>query len=370
MHHNSRIEYIDGLRGVAILAVMSYHAFARWPERVPYGAHFANFPVFSNGWLGVELFFIISGFVILLTLEKCHTFKDFLVRRWLRLFPAMLACSVLVYATLPLFPERPAGPHMPMYDLLPGLSLLGPSIWGKLLHSPVTSLEGAFWSLFVEVKFYIVFGALYFFVNRKAAIGALLACSVLVKLLADATVMALLPHQAAIVETLLTKIGALYFGWFAAGAIFYQYTRTQQKSVLALGVIVALWSALSLTGFTGWTIAAFVVVALFVASLLISRVQALLSNKALLFIGFVSYPLYLLHENMMIAMIIKIGHFFPRLPAILMPILPMAVVIGFGWGIATYVEPTIRTVIRSSSALLRRSLGNISSIPSENERNN
>jgi peptidoglycan/LPS O-acetylase OafA/YrhL len=106
---NQRIEFIDGLRGVAIALVVLFHAYARWPEGIiPYGGRFASIPLFSYGWLGVELFFLISGFVIVMTLEKCPNLYDFLGRRWLRLFPAMLICSFILFEISPLLPESPA----------------------------------------------------------------------------------------------------------------------------------------------------------------------------------------------------------------------------------------------------------------------
>ena len=94
-----RISYLDGHRGIAILLVLLYHAFSRWTELVPYGNDFADFPLFRFGYLGVELFFLISGFVILMTLEKFNSFTEFMYHRWLRLFPAMLICSLFVFFT-------------------------------------------------------------------------------------------------------------------------------------------------------------------------------------------------------------------------------------------------------------------------------
>ena len=60
----NRIDYLDGHRGLAILLVIGYHAYARWPEIVPYGNQFSHIPLFSAGRFGVQLFFLISGFVI------------------------------------------------------------------------------------------------------------------------------------------------------------------------------------------------------------------------------------------------------------------------------------------------------------------
>src|SRR3990172_280603 len=98
-----RIKYLDGFRGLAIILVILYHSFARWPEIVPYGDQFSNFFLFHSGWIGVQLFFLISGFVILMTLDKSIGFKNFITKRWLRLFPAILIATILIYFSASFF---------------------------------------------------------------------------------------------------------------------------------------------------------------------------------------------------------------------------------------------------------------------------
>lgn len=61
-----RLAEVDGLRAVAVLAVVLYHYFQAYPQYSPYGA--ALLPLAKYGDLGVELFFVISGFVITLSL--------------------------------------------------------------------------------------------------------------------------------------------------------------------------------------------------------------------------------------------------------------------------------------------------------------
>jgi peptidoglycan/LPS O-acetylase OafA/YrhL len=127
---------------------------------------YASFPVFKYGWLGVEIFFMISGFVILMTLERWSSFKEFIGKRWLRLFPGMLVCSALIFLTVPVFSGRPAG--LPsLRDLLPGLTFIEPSILAYIFGSAQGVLEGSFWTIFVEFKYYVIFGSLYFLIGRN-----------------------------------------------------------------------------------------------------------------------------------------------------------------------------------------------------------
>ena len=94
----SRLAPLDGMRGLAILLVIVFHFFQRFPEYYPYGDEIL--PLASHGYLGVHLFFIISGFVIALTLSKKPTLLQFAVGRFVRLWPAMLVCSTLTFIFL------------------------------------------------------------------------------------------------------------------------------------------------------------------------------------------------------------------------------------------------------------------------------
>lgn len=159
-------------------------------------------------------FFLISGFVITMSLEKCIDFGDFIFRRWLRLFPAMLIASILILITAPFFSARPFGtPYAE--DLIPGLTFIEPELFRAVFHNHQKLIEGAFWTLFVEVKFYIVAGLLYFTFGQKKMITALIAMFLI------STIFGLLqPHLPKGIEftigTVLHYLNYQYNGWFAA----------------------------------------------------------------------------------------------------------------------------------------------------------
>lgn len=352
-----RVDFLDGLRGVAIVLVILFHAYARWPELVPYGDAYAGFALFRFGWLGVELFFLISGFVIFLTLEKTANFPDFMTRRWLRLFPAMLICSVLVFASAALFPERPAGaPHW--RDLLPGLSFIEPWWWQVALRSPQHVLEGAFWSLFVEVRFYAIAGCLYFWIGRDrtiAAIAALFAIAFGYRLL-HAACPALDLRWLKLYADVTT---AQYFGWFAAGARYYEYFYHGRNSTLCRAIGWALLSALSTwyvdRGDTPGAVAAsLAVVLLFTLAVTVRRVRSVLGWKPVLWLGLISYPLYLMHENALIACVIRLGRAAPWCPPLLLPVVPLAVLLPLAFWIARSGEPRVRAWLRPLYVRSRR----------------
>ena len=90
---------LDGLRGVASLLVVIYHNFG-----------FIN-KYFFFGWLGLDIFFVLSGFLItdilLNTLETKHYLRNFYVRRMLRVFPLYYASLVIFLIVLPAIPGLP-----------------------------------------------------------------------------------------------------------------------------------------------------------------------------------------------------------------------------------------------------------------------
>jgi peptidoglycan/LPS O-acetylase OafA/YrhL len=156
-----RYGFIDGLRGLAVLAVMLNHAFT--------APHYAAVMV---GWLrlsihdialpgrrGVQLFFVISGFVIAHSLRGLSASKDaalnFGVRRALRLTPAYWICMLVANSRI--LSNWHAHPHEAshpgFFDLMVNALYL-PGIMGRPRFLGVT------WTLCLEMQLYLVFGAI------------------------------------------------------------------------------------------------------------------------------------------------------------------------------------------------------------------
>jgi len=170
------LSHVDGLRAVAILSVLGFHAA---PSLVP------------GGFVGVDVFFVISGFLITSILRKemaqgTFQLKNFLARRARRILPALafVALVSLVAACLILTPEQ-----MSEY----GKSLTATGLFGANFHFYETTDYFALsaqerpllhtWSLAIEEQFYIVWPLLLLFLTtwlpRKAAL-ALIGGTILV----------------------------------------------------------------------------------------------------------------------------------------------------------------------------------------------
>ncbi len=151
-HHLSHPKYrpdIDGLRAIAVLSVVAFHAFPTWMK---------------GGFIGVDVFFVISGFlistIIFENLERgTFSFAEFYYRRIKRIFPALIIVlsSCLIFGWFSLLPEElnQLGKH-----ILGGASFVSNLVlWsesGYFDNSAETKPLLHLWSLGIEEQFYIV----------------------------------------------------------------------------------------------------------------------------------------------------------------------------------------------------------------------
>jgi peptidoglycan/LPS O-acetylase OafA/YrhL len=338
-----RIAHLDGLRGLAILAVVFYHCYSRWPD-VPK----LYTRAFSQGYLGVQLFFLLSGFLIFMSLETSSSLGHFLYRRWLRLFPAMAVVSLLIYLTSIFLYNRVEA--LPGYlDALPGLLFIEPHWLRDIFGLKVTGpLEGDFWTLFTEVKFYVLFGVT-FFVLRRHSVFLLAALSVF-----GAIVYLLQMHGIPLDSgtfsrasvALCDELNCRCYGWFAAGAFFYLFFESGRRWHFAASAFCAAIGIVANANLRDPADVAFCsgVYLIFIAPFFWGTLKNFFSRPEPVFFGFISYPLYLLHENASWAITLRLNAAFPSLPARLVPLFPILLVCILAWMIAAYIEPLGRQI--------------------------
>ncbi len=169
---DSRIPALDGLRGIAILLVMLNH-FTH-----DAGQSHVTVPVLrqiaESAWCGVDLFFVLSGFLITGILWQARDadgyFRNFYMRRVLRIFPLYYGALALVFFIAPLVhPFTPAMREMAANQgwlwLFSGNILMG--LRGDWVFDVGWVNIGHFWSLAVEEHFYLVWPALVFFLKKR-----------------------------------------------------------------------------------------------------------------------------------------------------------------------------------------------------------
>ena len=96
---------------------------------------------------------------------------------------------------------------------------------------------------------------------------------------------------------------------------------------------------------------ALVITALFALALVNRPLQVFLQSRVLLFFGLVSYPLYLIHGNAMVSMIIQMHTYLPNLPGFLYPVLPLALLSTIAYLISRYGEPFVKKILIRGTGL-------------------
>ncbi|MEU4548992.1 acyltransferase family protein [Nonomuraea dietziae] len=306
-----RLAELDLLRFIAAMAVLAFHFFVAfasvWGERpatlFPWLA-----PVAGLGILGVELFFVISGFVILMTIWG-RGLGAFAWSRFVRLYPAYwmsLAAVAVVYGVLaakPLDPKLSAGEYA-----------INATMFQRLFD--VQDASGVYWSLWAELRFYLLISILVIagvtYGRVVAFMGVWLAAALPVHFLGD--------HVAFFRDEIVLQIVMPgYAGYFIAGMALYLIHRFGSAwlpwLLFAASWVLSVDSALirvagrvKLAGAKAMPVTEFGVV---FTITLIFAVMAMValgylrmpSSPALTALGGATYPLYLFHSVVAVALI-------------------------------------------------------------------
>jgi peptidoglycan/LPS O-acetylase OafA/YrhL len=271
-HLDGRNETVDALRGFAALSVCLFH-FTN-------GQHFRATsylaPAGQYGWLGVEVFFVISGFIVPYAMLRAgytlSAWPTFLAKRLVRLEPPYLV-SIVVVLLLALASTAAPGFRGPPIDwsLAQIAGHLG--YLNTLLGLPW--LNPVYWSLAIEFQFYVLIGL------TLPALVAAPAALRLATILGLALLPSALPQASAA-----TIIPALPF--FAAGLVLFLLTAELIRPAAYWATLAALGTAL--VAARGWAEAsAAIVPAAAIATLRLPRVGPVA------WLGAISYSLYLLH---------------------------------------------------------------------------
>ena len=148
-----RLKELDVLRGLASLNVVIYHYTSRYREIFQH-----QYPIkydWYYGHVGLELFFMISGFVIFMTLQKVNSVKEFAYKRSMRLYPAYWICICITLLIASIW-DVARTQDLTFFQILMNFTM----IQGVF---EVPNIDGAYWSLIPELFFYTLMGLLYYF---------------------------------------------------------------------------------------------------------------------------------------------------------------------------------------------------------------
>jgi peptidoglycan/LPS O-acetylase OafA/YrhL len=172
-----RLPALDGLRGVAILVVFFYHYAGGLAAKVSSGPIHTLGMFFAFGWSGVDLFFVLSGFLITGILYDTQTdsryYKNFYARRALRIFPPFYLLALVFILLTPLLGIHWKFAHLAFLFYLGFPCAL---IWPSVMYISPLVITNHLWSLCAEEQFYAIWPAMIARLRSRSAV--LWACAV------------------------------------------------------------------------------------------------------------------------------------------------------------------------------------------------
>jgi len=263
---------LDALRGLAALAVVFFHYTHQY--RGIYGHSIPANWDFKYGNYGVELFFILSGFVIYLTVKRVKTPFEFAYKRLTRLYPTYWWCLITTFIVVSIF-SLP-GKESTITEALVGLTMLQ----GLLDVDPV---DDSYWSLLPELIFYSFMFLLIYYKQLKK-----------INLYFSIWVLIMIINSFLKIPYITTVFNLRYGMLFFAGIIFYKL-RTGNRSWINHLIIAYCFLAVLIV--TREPIGIMIISCFFIIFYLVAFEKLnFLAKEPLIFFGKISYALYLLHQ--------------------------------------------------------------------------
>jgi peptidoglycan/LPS O-acetylase OafA/YrhL len=280
-----RLGSLDALRGIAALSVMLLH-FTTDFHRDFRPTHISSV-AWGYGAYGVHLFFLISGFVILMTAEKSARPYDFFVSRFSRLYPPYWAAIIFTTVLLIIMPTigAPEAPHLLRRAAVDLTMFQG---WVS-----VGSVDSVYWTLQVEMSFYLV---LLILIWRKAVRNAITVMTGLVLLaLCDHL---FVPRPLSAPYAYLRQLMFLEHAYlFTTGMVLYKIREGFRLRYALVLLLCALCPATATYWPNNPPIDASIAITLALVVYLATSGRAnWIANRPLLYLGGISYSLYLTHH--------------------------------------------------------------------------
>ncbi|HEV7379838.1 MAG TPA: acyltransferase [Dyadobacter sp.] len=324
-----RLLELDAMRGIAALAVVLFH-FTINKNGAELGWQF------SYGVTGVDIFFMISGFVIFLTINHTDRWQGFVTSRFSRLYPTYWVCVLFTTAFVMIYePDTLTIPKV-----LANLTMF-PSYFG------MEDLDGSYWTLLIELWFY--FWILMVYVSGKLKniieIGFILLFSIIAFHFFGS-------YYPKLYLLALQKVHLInHFPLFLSGIIFYKIKYDKLKPQHIVACAICILASIYLHDKGGRTMyilgiyehSALIIFYHIIFVLFVAGKLAFLNIKPLLFLGKISYSLYLLHQYIGLNLIESFRNLglgiYPSL------FICLAICIALAWLVTTYIEiPAVRYI--------------------------
>ncbi len=334
-----RLEELDSLRGIAAIMVVVFH----------FGLKSGVTNIFLKiGLTGVDLFFLISGYVIFMTLTKVPNVKVFFINRFARLFPTYWFCVICTSLSILIF--QPNFTSIRFFDFLANMTMFQNNFG-------VEDIDGSYWTMPIEMTFYILMACILFFKQTKniVLIGVLLLA--LVQFYDS-----ILCHYFVGIASFLSKKISLFnhYPLFFAGILFYKLHHHTVNPIRYYALLMLCYfiqlhlfeNGGRLVGnvdFVNYGITLCIYFGLF--TLFVNNHLGFIKNKIFLFLGKISFPLYLIHQfigNEIVIPCLVSLHFSYFISAIT----TIFIVIGIAFLISKYIE--IPMNVKLKNILMKR----------------
>lgn len=279
INKSKRLLELDVFRGIAALSVVLYHYTTRYDKLYGHSKELSVY--FPDGDYGVCLFFMISGFVILMTLERTQRSLDFIVGRFSRLYPTYWTAVILTFTVTSIAKLRGRGVYL-------GEALINLTMFQEFLN--VRDVDGVYWTLSLELSFYIIM--FIFYQTRLLKHLDLIAVGWLLLMLLTAGLENYV--HVSIPSNIRTFLILEYIHLFIIGIMLYQLHK-QGFSVGRWMIIGACLLAEKL--YNSWESVLILAALVLLFYLALKGYLKFLNWQPLLFLGSISYALYLIHQN-------------------------------------------------------------------------
>lgn len=312
-------------RGIAAISVMFHHYTERYDSLF---GHISDWPLQSlyGGQYGVCMFFIFTGMFLMPSLIKCDNFGLYLKKRALRLYPYYIPCVIITFVCMLIAPPLP-GRETSLCDFIANLTMFQSYIGFR-------HVDGAYWTLAVQLLVYILMGSIFFVFkkNRKRFLFVILLWFLLDLAL---SIIDLLFGLSMFSTVLLVRTIQLFVQgiliWYISTEEIKRYKIVSQVALLLSPLYSLFYYSLNYTLFN------FIIVGV-VYCLTMKRCSYSKTN-IFTFLGSISFPLYLLHQN--------IGYLIIRYMENLglmnefFIFIPMLIITLFAWIVTLFVNKVI-----------------------------
>jgi peptidoglycan/LPS O-acetylase OafA/YrhL len=353
--NSTRLKELDALRGIAAVFVVLFHLSG---GRSEFGAGF------KLGVTGVDLFFLISGFVIFLTLQKTRSWKDFMVSRFSRLYPTYWTCVTITAFLIGLHLLRTGqSPREIVPQYLANLTMFQ---W----YLRVADIDAPYWTLIVEMNFYLYMLIIYLArsLRRIEVIGALSLVATAIYGSSYFSQHFVQVHR--VVRAAIPLIN--HFPLFLAGIVFYRI-KFEGLTKARLALLAACFATKLLVFDDGGTSHLFVSFPRYVGmlslyfvtfSLYASGRLGFIANRFTVYLGTISYSLYLIHQHLATRVLVPEMIERWRMNVWLASALALVVVVLIASAITMFLEkPAMRLIRNAFYASSRRRQPGLADLP-------